>query len=112
MATELDSGGWHQDRLGDGPLPDDLSPDHRAALAPHLRRRRRETARQVSIQRLTVVKATPSASGNQEFYVFRNTEGRLDVVRRLSEEGRWKASLAVAALVALAVLVLVLVLAL
>lgn len=107
VATELGSGGWHQDRLGDGPLPDDLSTAHRAALEPHLRRGKREMARQVAIQRLMVVKATPSGSGNLEFYVFRNAEGRLDVVRRLSEEGRWKVRLAVAAVVVLVVLVLV-----
>ncbi|OQD57171.1 hypothetical protein BM536_003845 [Streptomyces phaeoluteigriseus] len=110
VASELCSGGWHEDRLGDDPLPDDLSPTHRAALEPHLRRWKGEKERQLAIQRLTVVKATPPGSGNLEFYVFRGTDGRLSVVRRLSEEGRWKASLAVAAAVALVVLVLVLVL--
>ncbi|MET9502179.1 hypothetical protein ABZY42_10665 [Streptomyces sp. NPDC006622] len=110
VTSELASAGWHEDRLGDGPLPDDLSPAHRKALEPHLRPRKEEKERQVAIQRLTVVKATPSGSGNLEFYVFPSADGRLDVVRRLSEEGRRKASLTVAAVVALVVLVLVLVL--
>ncbi|MFH9859389.1 hypothetical protein [Streptomyces sp. NPDC017202] len=110
VASELGSGGWHTDRLDAGdPLPDDLSPDHRAALEPHLRRAKAEKDRRVVLRRLTVVKATPPGSGNLEFYVFRGTDGRLGVLRRLSEEGRWKASLAVAAVVAIVVLVLILV---
>ncbi|MEU5179353.1 hypothetical protein AB0G49_04775 [Streptomyces longwoodensis] len=60
------------------------------------------------IKRLTVVKATPPYSDNLEFYVFRSSDGRLDVRRRVSEEGRRKVFLAVAAVVALVVLVLVL----
>lgn len=109
VASELGAGGWHKDRLGtQDPLPDDLSPDHRSALEPHLRLRRGEKEREVVIQRLTVVKATPPGSGNLEFYVFRSGDGRLDVRRRVSEEGRRKAFLAVAAVVALVVLVLAL----
>ncbi|WP_225839954.1 hypothetical protein [Streptomyces sp. NK08204] len=112
VASELGSGGWHKDRLGThDPLPDDLSPEHRSALEPHLRPRQGEKEREVVIKRLTVVKATPPDSDNREFYVFRSSDGRLSVRRRVSEEGRRKVFLAGAAVVALVVLVLVLVLA-
>ena len=108
MASELGAGDWHEDPLGThDPLPDDLSPGPRSALEPHLRPRQGEKERAVVIQRLTVVKATPPGSDNLEYYVFRSS-GRLDVRRRLSEEGRRKAFLAVAAVVVVLVLVLVL----
>ncbi|MEU3292694.1 hypothetical protein ABZ722_10070 [Streptomyces longwoodensis] len=109
VASELSSGGWHTDQLGiHDALPDGLSPDHRSALETHLRPRKGEKEREVVIKRLTVVKATPPDSDNLEFYVFRSSDGRLDVRRRVSEEGRRKVFLAVAAVVALVILVLVL----
>jgi hypothetical protein len=110
MRSELDAGGWQEDRLGtDDPLPDDLSPDHRAALEPHLRRLKDEREREVVLRRLTVVKARPPGSPHLEFYVFPGTDGRLRTVRRLSKEGRWKASVIAAVVVVLVILVLVLI---
>jgi hypothetical protein len=95
------------DRLGTGePLPDDLLPEHRSALVPELDTLPGEKERKVVIRRLTVVRATPPDSGSLEFYVFREPGGRLDVRRRVSEEGRRKAYLAVAAAVALVIVVL------
>ncbi|WP_369226796.1 hypothetical protein AB5J52_39940 [Streptomyces sp. R39] len=109
VASELGSAGWHKDRLGThDPLPDDLSPGHRSALEPNLGLQPGEKEREVVIQRLTVIKATPPGSGNRDLYIFRGPGGQLDVRRRVSEEGRRKAFLAVAAVVALVVLVLVL----
>ncbi|MFF9602367.1 hypothetical protein ACF1GY_08800 [Streptomyces sp. NPDC014684] len=109
VASELNSGDWRTDRLGtDDPLPDDLSPSHRSALEPHLRPRQGEKEREVVIKRLTVVKAMPPGSDNLAFYIFRSTDGRLAVRRRVSDEGRKKAFLAVAAVVTLVVLVFVL----
>ena len=107
VASELESAGWCENRLGTGdPLPDDLLPAHRSALEPELGLRPGEKEREVDIRRLTVVKATPPGSGHLEFYVFRDLGGQLDVRRRVSEEGRRKAYLALAAVVALVVLVL------
>ncbi|MFF3499329.1 hypothetical protein [Streptomyces sp. NPDC003247] len=110
IGADLDAGGWREDLLGlDDPLPGDLSPDHRTAVEPYLRRRKDEKERQVVLRRLTVVKASSPGSRHLEFYIFRGIDGRLRTVRRLSDEGRWKVSLITAAVVALVVLVLVLV---
>jgi hypothetical protein len=107
VASELDAADWRVDRLSTGdPLPDDLLPDHRSVLVPELGTLPGEKEREVVIRRLTVVRAVPPGSGSLDFYVFRDPAGRLDVRRRVSEEGRRKAYLAVAAAVALVVLVL------
>ncbi|WP_158709277.1 MULTISPECIES: hypothetical protein [unclassified Streptomyces] len=109
VASELGSAGWREDRLGaDDPLPDGLLPSHRSALEPELGVQPGEKEREVVLRRLTVVRATPPGSGNLELYVFRDVGGQLTVRRRVSEEGRRKALLAVAAAVALVVLVLLL----
>ncbi|MFE2585041.1 hypothetical protein [Streptomyces sp. NPDC059378] len=110
IGSELDAGGWREDLLAtDDSLPGDLSLDQRTALEPQLRRGKDERERQVVLRRLTVVQARLPGSSHLEFYVFRGTDGRLRTVRRLSQEGRWKASVIAGAVVALAILVLVLI---
>ncbi|WP_228984441.1 hypothetical protein [Streptomyces sp. DH12] len=91
------------------PLPDDLSADHRSALARHLRQQEGEQDRTVVIKRITVLRATPRGSGNREYYLFRGLSGDLEVRARISDVGRGKAVAAVLAAVAVLVLVLLLV---
>ncbi|MFJ7100251.1 hypothetical protein [Streptomyces albogriseolus] len=110
VAADLGSAATRTDRLGAGdPLPDDLSADHRSALARHLRQQEGEQDRTVVIKRITVVRATPRGSGNREYYLFRGLSGDLEVRARISDEGRGKAVAAVLAAVAVLVLVLLLV---
>ncbi|WP_442803495.1 hypothetical protein OG411_21205 [Streptomyces pseudogriseolus] len=110
VANDLGAGDWRTDRLGAGdPLPEDLSDDHRAVLAPHLRKLKGEQDRTVVIKRLTVVRATPRGSGNRDYYLFRGCSGQLEVLARISDEGRGKAVAAAVAAVVLLVLVLLLV---
>ncbi|MGA5249762.1 hypothetical protein ACPCKZ_13390 [Streptomyces pseudogriseolus] len=110
VANDLGAGDWRTDRLGAGdPLPEDLSDDHRAVLAPHLRKLKGEQDRTVVIKRLTVVRATPRGSGNRDYYLFRGCSGKLEVLARISDEGRGKAVAAAVAAVVLLVLVLLLV---
>ncbi|MCX4564695.1 hypothetical protein OHA02_52420 [Streptomyces phaeochromogenes] len=106
----LDSAAWRKDLLeADDPLPDDLSPAHRSALEPHLRPRKNERYREADIRRLTVVEARSPGSHHYQYYVFRDSDGRLKAEERLSKDGRrmlWAAA-AVATLILLTVLLVV-----
>ncbi|MEU3252233.1 hypothetical protein [Streptomyces sp. NPDC006997] len=110
IKAALDSAAWRKDLLEAGdPLPGDLSPAHRGALEPYLRPRKKERAREADLRRLTVVRARSSGSHHYQYYVFRDSSGRVRAEERFSEDGRrmlWGLAV-VAALILLAVLLVV-----
>lgn len=73
-------GRWRHAVLGgDDPLPDDLAPEHRAAVEPLLRPRPGEVARRVELDHLPLVRVDVVTHPDRVFYVFPG-HARLGVV--------------------------------
>ena len=105
------SGEWREATLGyDDPLPDDLAPEHRAAVEPRLAREPDEVARRADLRHLPLARVTVVTVPDQVFYVFPGRHG-LQVVPVASRRrvGRIAASaLAAAALCAFVLMFLLL----
>ncbi|MBQ1090525.1 hypothetical protein [Streptomyces sp. B93] len=116
VRSELDTGDWQVTLLAGGePLPDDLSPQMRAAVEPVLRRpaklraHERERAYWVDLRRITVARGELTGPHRREFYVFPGPGGRLRVVGRLTRAAKGRAAAVAVAVLALVVLALLLV---
>ncbi|MFC3573337.1 hypothetical protein ACFOZ0_08640 [Streptomyces yaanensis] len=103
-------GHWHGTTLTSttDKLPDDLAPEHRAMIAPHLSVKENEVGRRVTLRHLPLARVTAHADPDRVYFAFPSRTG-IEVVERPSRQRVVHFTAIGSAAVAVAVLVLVLV---